>query len=334
MRGLKAIAIVLAVFSSSAGGQERPYELKLSHWLAQAHPFHAAIQGWLASVVTASEGTLSGTVYPAAQLGKPVDHYALVRDGAVDLAYVNPGFDRDKFPLFSAGELPFLVEDPEHGSRAFDLWYRRFADVEMQEVKYCFAFVFGLGSLHSKRMISDPSDLKGMTVRSANATLARYMTNFGAIDVRARADDLRNLVASEKAEAITLPWSALFVFKLDTLLPYHLDVPLYVTPFALLMNRASYDALSVQQRRAIDGHCAPEWAERITRPFAADQRAGLARIRSDRAHFIAAPAGPQLQPWQSGAYDAHAEWVARAGGGQAETSLNDLKSIVRQYAVP
>ena len=39
------------------------------------------------------------------------------------------------------------------------------------------------------------------------------------------------------------------LFGIDKVVKYHLDVPLYVTTFAWVMNKAKYDGMSAAQRR-------------------------------------------------------------------------------------
>jgi TRAP-type C4-dicarboxylate transport system substrate-binding protein len=76
----------------SSFAQDRPVELKLSHWLPQAHPFHQSIQDWAASVKSASNGTITSTIFAAEQLGKAFDHYDMARDGISDFSYINAGY--------------------------------------------------------------------------------------------------------------------------------------------------------------------------------------------------------------------------------------------------
>ena len=44
------------------------------------------------------------------------------------------------------------------------------------------------------------------------------------------------------ADAITFPWGSMVLFGIDKVTKYHMDVPLYVTTFAFVFNKAKYDA--------------------------------------------------------------------------------------------
>ena len=80
-------------------------------------------------------------MFPAQQLGKAFDHYDMARDGIADVTYVNPGYQPGRFPIIGAGELPFLMSDAKGGSMALDAWYRKYAEKEMKDVKFCLAFI-------------------------------------------------------------------------------------------------------------------------------------------------------------------------------------------------
>ena len=64
--------------------------------------------------------------------------------------YINPGYQPGRFPIIGAGKLPFLVSNAKGGSRALDAWYRKHAEKEMKDVKFCLAFMHDPGSFHSK----------------------------------------------------------------------------------------------------------------------------------------------------------------------------------------
>ncbi len=144
------IGAALAALRVPASAQDKTFTLKLSHWVPATHPLQKTMEEWGASVEKASNGTIKSNVYPAQQLGKAPDHYDMTRDGIVDLSYINPGFQPGRFPIVSAGELPFLVGEAHGGIRAVDAWYRKYGPAEMKDVKLCFSFILDPLRLHSR----------------------------------------------------------------------------------------------------------------------------------------------------------------------------------------
>ena len=105
--GLAALGLALGLGTAQA--QDKTFELKLSHWVPPSHPLQKAIQDWADDIQKQSNGTITYKIYPAQQLGKAFDHYDMAKDGIADFVYVNPGYQPGRFPIISAGELPFLV---------------------------------------------------------------------------------------------------------------------------------------------------------------------------------------------------------------------------------
>ncbi len=171
------LALLLAAAVTPAMAQEKNFELKI---VALGAGLASAAEG--AGRVgrrgrEGSGGTIKSKVFPAQQLGKAFDHYDMARDGIADVTYVNPGYQPGRFPIIGAGELPFLMSDAKGGSMALDAWYRKYAEKEMKDVKFCLAFIHSPSSFHSRpKKIVVPEDVKGMKVRPAHATMATFVT--------------------------------------------------------------------------------------------------------------------------------------------------------------
>src|SRR6185503_13446552 len=174
---LLGLALVQA---TSALAQDKPVQLRFSHWVPTAHPMHAAAVAWAESIEKASGGTIKITILPAQQLGKAFDHYNMARDAIADIAHVNPGYEPGRFPIVGAVELPFVFANAKEGSAALDAWYRRYAAQEMKEVRYCLAFAHDPGSFHfTKKKVVTPADVSGLKVRPPNAVIASWMRSLG-----------------------------------------------------------------------------------------------------------------------------------------------------------
>ena len=140
----------------------------------------------------------------------------MVRDGIADGGYVNPGYQPGRFPIIAAGELPFLMANGIGGSEALDTWYRKYAAKEMKDVHFCFAFVHDPGGLHSRsKKIVLPSDISGLKVRPADATIGQFVTLLGGTNVQASAPEARDVLERGVADAITFPWDSTVLFGID-----------------------------------------------------------------------------------------------------------------------
>ena len=234
-----AAAAVLAVaVSGAASAQDKPVELRFSHWVPASHPVHPAIEAWAESIRQASNGTITMKIYPAQQLGKAFDHYNMARDGIADIAHTNPGYEPGRFPIMGASELPFIFANATDGSAAVDAWYRKYADKEMKDVKYCVTFMHDPATFHTtNKKVMVPGDVRGMKIRPANATISRFISLLGGTNVPASAPESRDLLEKGVAEGITFPWGSIILFGIDKVTKYHLDSALYATEQTLVMNK-------------------------------------------------------------------------------------------------
>jgi len=329
-----AVALTAAMaVAAPALAQDKPVMLKLSHWVPPSHPLQKAIQDWAEDLKKESGGSISYTIFPSEQLGKAFDHYDMARDGIADFTYVNPGYQPGRFPVIAAGELPFLISDAHTGSAALDAWYRAYAAKEMKDVHYCFAFVHDPGTLHANKKILLPSEIKGMKIRPANATIGAFVVSLGGTNVQASAPESRDALERGVADAITFPWGSIVLFGIDKVVKYHMDVPLYVTTFTWVMNKKVYDDMSPAQKKAVDDHCTTEWAQRFASPWADFEHAGIAKIKAEPGHDVYELSADQLAAWRSAAEPLKAKWAegARKAGIDPDKAFADLKATLAKY---
>jgi len=217
------IAFALALAAGSALAQDKPVELKFAHWLPAAHPLaKLGFEPWAKSVEAASKGSIKVTIYPAQQLGKAPNHYDMARDGIADITWVNPGYQAERFPIFGVGEQPFLFSNAAAGSKALDAWYRAYAAKEMKDIHFCFAHIH-IGTIHSKKPITDPAQIKGMKIRPSQGTMAQFVTLLGGTNVQVSAPESRDALEKGVADAITFPWHSIITFGIDKVVKYHTD---------------------------------------------------------------------------------------------------------------
>ncbi|HZB90266.1 MAG TPA: TRAP transporter substrate-binding protein [Stellaceae bacterium] len=336
MRKLALLAGALATALLVAGGaiaQDKPVHLKLSTWVPPKHPLNPALEAWAKDIEEESHGSITATLFTSEQLGKAVDHYDMARDGIADFAYVNPGYQPGRFPIIAAGELPFLMANADGGTEALDIWYRKYAAKEMGDVHFCFAFVHDPGTFHSNKKIVRPSDIKGMKIRPADATIGNMVTLLGGTNVQASAPEVRDVLERHVADAVTFPWGSIILFGIDKVVKYHMDVPLYTTTFVWVMNKSTYDGMSAAQKKVIDDHCTTEWALKVAAPWTQFEAAGRPKLAQEPGHEVYKISADDLAAWKKAVEPLTAEWAAgaRKAGVDPDKTLGELKAQLAKY---
>ena len=324
-----AIATALLIAGLATAHAQSRTELTFSHTLPANHPAHTTgFTLWADSIKADTNGEVSFAFFPAGQMGVGRDHYEMVRDGIVDVAWLNPGHTPGRFPIIAAGEIPFLISDGMRGSKGFDRWYRDYAGTEMSEVHFCLAHTHEPGTIHTRAAVVEPGDLRGMRIRPANATLARLLQAHGASSIQVGPSEAREVLARGTADGITFPWRSPFVFGMDEFVKHHVDIPLYATTFVIAINKNRYARLSEAQRQVVDAHCTPEWAQKITTGWSEYDLEGRDILLATEGHTVHVPTAEQAEAWRAAAAPLKAEWedAVRAKGLDPKPIFDALTS--------
>jgi len=328
-------ALVLGLMAASAvRAQDRPIQLRFSHWVPPTHPMHAAAVAWAESIDKASNGSIKIAIFPSQQLGRAFDHYNMGRDGIADVSHVNPGYEPGRFPIIGVVELPFLFSNGREGSAALDAWYRRYAEREMKDVRFCLAFAHDPGTLHfAKKKVVVPADMAGLKVRPPNAVIANWMTLLGATNIQASAPEIRDVLEKGVADAAGSPWGSMLLFGIDKVTKYHIDSPFYVSEQLWVLNKARYDSLSAAQKKVIDQHCSTEWALKIAAPWAEFESSGREKIKGMSGQDVYPLTPDQLAAWRKSAEPVTANWEAsvRKANEDPKAIYEDLRKTLNEH---
>jgi TRAP-type C4-dicarboxylate transport system substrate-binding protein len=328
------LGATLAVMAGPATAQDKTFNLRLSHWVPATHPLQKAMEEWGASVEKASGGTIKSTVFPAQQLGKAFDHYDMTRDGIADLSYINPGQMPGRFPIISAGELPFMIREAHGATRAFDNWYRKYAGNEMKDVKYCFSFTYDPARIHSRnKKIVVPGDLKGVKMRPSQGTIATLVSQLGGTNVSVGPSETRDLMDKGVVDTVTAPLGSMFLFGYDKVTKYHLEIPITTSTFQWIMNKKTYEAMSASQKKVIDDHCTVDRASVFAGPWIDFEAAGLAKLKADPNREVYSVTPEQNAEWQKASEFLYKQWEddVRKVGGDPVTIMKELKAALSDF---
>jgi TRAP-type C4-dicarboxylate transport system substrate-binding protein len=328
------LAVLFAAFAAPAFAQEKTFELKISHWVPASHPLQKSLEDWAAAVEKASGGTIKSRVFPAQQLGKAFDHYDMARDGIADVTYVNPGYQPGRFPIMGAGELPFLMSDAKGGSMGLDAWYRKYAEKEMKDVKFCLAFVHTPSSLHTRtKKVVVPDDIKGMKIRPADATIANFVTQLGGTNVQSSAPEVRDIIERGVADGVFFPAGSLVLFGVDKVTKFHIDAPMYVTTFVFVINKDKYNEMSERQKKAVDDNCNTEAAGRVGEFWGKFEDAGIDKVKAQSGQDVYALTPEQVALWKKASEPLIKTWGdgVRKSGVDPDATLTELRASLAKY---
>ncbi|HEU5320378.1 MAG TPA: TRAP transporter substrate-binding protein [Methylomirabilota bacterium] len=332
---LVGLALALAWLGPGpAAAQDKPIELKLSSWVGINHGHHKGVLvPWAKLVEEKSGGRLKVTIFPGGTLGKPADHFDLVKNGIADIGYATHGYTPGRFPVTGVGELPLLFKTARGGSLAmwslFDKHFRK----EHDGIKTLWIFVHPPGQIHmARKAVRLPEDLVGVKLRTPTAITVSMVKALGGTPVSVAAPEVYNALERGVVDGTIFPWEAIAGFKLAELLRHHTVANLYVTSFFFGMNQKKYDGLPPDLRKVIDD-LSGAWAAEFTgAAWDKNEEEGIAAARGVRAQIHALTAD-ERQRWQARLKPVEDEWLTamQAKGLPGRQALQDLREAIKRH---
>ncbi len=329
---LGAAAIAMALTTAVAVAADKSINLKLSYWVPPKHKLTPGYKEWAEAIKEASNGTITVTLFPSSQLGSGRDHYDMVKRGIADFGLINPGYTPGRFPIIQTADLPFTVSDGFKSAPALHRWYKKYAAKEMPDLYICHVFPHEPGTFHSKKAIRTPADVKGLKVRTANQTIAKYVTSMGGNSVQVPIMEAYETLKRGITDAITVPWGGNITFSFGKVVKQHLDAPLYIVTFVHGINKKLYDSMSETQKKAVDSVCTPEWSQRIYRHWAQQERELKAKIVADKGHTINKIGKAELNQWRAAAKPVVDAWrvAVKKTGNDPDAIRNELVAELKK----
>src|SRR6202012_1251442 len=191
-------------------------------------------------------------------------------------------------------------------------------------------------ALHMRtKKVVVPDDIKGMKIRPADATIANFVTLLGGTNVQSSAPEVRDIIERGVADGVTFPWGSLVLFGIDKVTKYHMDAPLYVTTFAFVINKDTYNAMSDRQKKAIDDNCNTEAAGRVGEPWGKFEDAGLDKVKAEQGHEVYKITADQLALWKKASEPLVKTWAdnvkKKDPSVDPDAALKDLKASLAKY---
>jgi TRAP-type C4-dicarboxylate transport system substrate-binding protein len=331
---LAAAGLAVGVAADRAAAAD--FTIKLSYWVPPTHLLTPGYKDWAASVEKDSHGTIKTKLYPSSQLGSGKDHYDMVKRGVADFGLINPGYTPGRFPVAAASDLPFMISDALRGAKALTAWYAPYAKKEMADEYVCHVFTHHLGTLHTtKKQVRVPADVKGLNIRTANETMARFITELGGNSVQVPIMEAKDTLAKGITDGITVTMDGVgphSTFKFNEVTKYSLDIPLYVSSFTHNINKRMYERMSADQKKVIDDHCTPEWSAKVFHYWYDDELKDLKEARALKDHVWTEVGPKEVQLWRDAAKPVYAHWseAVKKAGWDPDKVMAGLKAALQK----
>lgn len=271
--------VALAALAAMPAQAQQTTVLKFSSWLPPMHPImQGMVVPWGKQIDEVTKGRVKLEIMPSS-LGPPQAQFDIAKDGLADVAVSVHGYTPGRFTLTDVVELPFLGDKAEPISVAYWRVHQAMltkAD-EHKGVKMVAVFSHGPGHiLNIKKPIRSLDDMNGLKFRVGGGMVNTIAKELGVVPVLQPATKAYEILSTGVADGLLFPTESVAFFKLDKLIKYATIVPkgLYNTSFFIVMNQAKWDALSADDKKAIEPTMHEAWARMAGKAWDAADLAG------------------------------------------------------------
>jgi TRAP-type C4-dicarboxylate transport system substrate-binding protein len=339
IKTLTTIASALAVSAALSGSVwAQDVTLKMHQFLPkQANVPKLILDVWAEKVQKSSGGKLAIQHFPSMQLGgKPPELMDQAIDGVADIVWTVVGYTPGRYPRTEVFELPFMMTDAGAASRAYWQMFEKHMQEDFKDVKILGTWVHGPGVIHSNKPIRSVDDIKGVKVRGGGRMVTTLFEKFGATSVGMPVPAVPEALSKGVIDATTIPWEVTGALKVPELVKNHTEFEgkaLYTLTFVLAMNKAKYDSLPDDLKKAIDDNSGEEFSVFAGSTMAAAD-APSRKSAAGAGNNIITLAGEDLKAWEEAAQPVYDEWLAdmKSKGIDGDALLAEAKELIAKYS--
>ena len=260
------LSLAALAFFCTAGAAQAQTVLTVSSWVPPTHALSVAQKEWCDLVEKNAAGKVKCNILPRA-VANPPGTYDAVKNGLADVSFTVHGYTPGRFVLTQMAEFPFLGDQSEPISVAFNRVAMRHPQFlqEHQGVHVLAFFTHGPGIVfNTKRPVTKLEDLQGLKWRVGGGMVNEIAKALGMNVTLKPAPDSYELLSGGVMDGTLFPAESIESFKIDKIIKYATTFPggLYNTSFVFMMNQATYDKLDPAAKKAVDA-ASGETAARI-----------------------------------------------------------------------
>ena len=293
--GLRAcLFLAAAVATAAAIPVHAQTVLTVSSWVPATVPLSIATKEWCDLLAKNTSSKIRCNILPRA-VANPPGTYDAISSGVADISFVVPGYTPGRFVLPQIAEFPFLGDSAEAMSVAYNrvaTKYPKFGE-ELRDVHVLAWFTDAPGMLlNTKRPVTRMDELQGLKWRVGGGLVNEVAHALGMNATLKPATDTYELLTGGVMDGTVFPADAVEPFKLDKLVKYATSISggLYNTSFAFIMNKARYEKLSADEKKAVDAVSGEVAAGMFGRGWDKADRRGMALMQANGVQITKADA--------------------------------------------
>lgn len=247
-----ATTVALVAATAASFAQAQPRELKVSLFTPPGTIVNRVFVDIAKELEQKSNGQLKLSLFHSSQLGPPPRQFDLARTGVADIAYVMTTLTPGRFPLTDLMVMPGIDATGSRGGAVLAELYDEYLAKEYAGTKVLTFLPMYKVPVFMKGEIKGLESLKGRRVRHASPVIATMLDHLGAVPTAIQSAEVGDALARGQIDGIVAGNSGVSSFKWHEHVRHMTDTGVGGLSFAIVMNTASYEKLSPEQRKVFD----------------------------------------------------------------------------------
>jgi TRAP-type transport system periplasmic protein len=223
----------------------KTYNWKMTSTFPAGHHENTILKRFIDTMNTRTDGKVKIALFEAT-LGAPTDQWDMLKNNAIQIAYLGEAYNTGRMPISSMLNLPFEVSDMATTALLYEEWTKA---GYLKEITDSFKL---LGQtpvdlmqffFRNKKVMTQP-DLKGMKIRTVSALHGQVVTTLGAAGVSMPGGEMYMGLQTGIIDGIITGIGGFNDRKLYETCKYAMEFPIAAGIFVLAMNKETWDSLA------------------------------------------------------------------------------------------
>ena len=286
---------------------------------------------WKAEVEKRTGGAVAIQTFPGSTLLGGKNMLRGVMTGQADIGCISLPYYPGVFPLMSAVNLPVSFASTEVASLTMWDLFQKYQPEEFKGVKVLTMFTSAPSHIQSKVAIRSLADLSGVELRGAGS-LVKFIDDLGGRGVGMPMSDTPEALQKGVVKGLVSSFDVLKDMNFAEICRYETITNLPVYPFAVIMNKARWEALPDDVKQVLDGlgREQAQWTGAYLDDYVSQALAWgkekyqveVFRLSDADMAEIASKGQPMIDAWKAD---------ATAKGIDANAVLSDMLSLKKKY---
>lgn len=233
--------------------EAKTIKLTYSNFFPPTHIQSILAEAWCKEVEMRTKGQVKIDYYPGQTLTKAKQNYDGVVTGQSDLGLCLFAYNRGRFPVMAAVDLPLGYTSGNVATRVVNAVYEKFMPKELMDTKVMYLHAHGPGILHTKnKAIKTMADLKGLKFRG-HGTSAEIIKALGANPVPMPMPELYQSLQKGVVEGALYPLEVNKGWKMGEVTDYTTACfsIAYTSSFYVVMNKDKWASIPSNLQKTI-----------------------------------------------------------------------------------